>query len=172
MAIKFIRLQNFKGFKDAKLELKPLTVILGPNSAGKSSFGQALVALSKSHLRDKNKTLNLTFDKKSSVEFGGYDDLIHAGCKGKPVKIELGVGSYTINLGFSQGKPRIKIKELDLTEIEIGKAAGNLNIQIISSENTSDAASILIESHLPGGSYGSVKETIHISRMTGKTLGT
>jgi predicted ATPase len=49
MDIKSIRLQNFKGFKDATIQLKPLTVLIGPNSSGKSCFGQALVALSKSN---------------------------------------------------------------------------------------------------------------------------
>jgi predicted ATPase len=49
MNIKSIRLQNFRGFKDAPIVLKPLTVLLGPNSAGKSSFGQALAAMSHVH---------------------------------------------------------------------------------------------------------------------------
>ena len=45
MKITAIHLKNFRGFRDTRLELKPLTVLLGPNSAGKSSFGQALAAL-------------------------------------------------------------------------------------------------------------------------------
>ena len=40
-----ISLKRFRGFRRADLELKPLTVLLGPNSAGKSSFLQALAAL-------------------------------------------------------------------------------------------------------------------------------
>jgi hypothetical protein len=38
-------LDRFRGFHSAALELKPLTVLLGANSAGKSSFLQALAAL-------------------------------------------------------------------------------------------------------------------------------
>lgn len=119
MSIKSIRLQNFKGFKDARIDLKPLTVILGPNSAGKSSFGQALVALSKSNARDN--ILNISFDQHSSVEFGGYSDLVHSGCEGSPVFIELGINSGTLKLGFGgeiTKNPKANIKELDLTYIE------------------------------------------------------
>ena len=49
MNIKSIRLQNFRGFKDELIVLKPLTVLLGPNSAGKSSFGHALAAMAHAH---------------------------------------------------------------------------------------------------------------------------
>jgi len=40
-----ISLRRFRGFKELDLELKPLTVILGPNSAGKSAILQAIAAL-------------------------------------------------------------------------------------------------------------------------------
>jgi AAA ATPase domain len=119
MPIKSIRIQNFKGFKDARIDLKPLTVILGPNSAGKSCFGQALVALSKSNTRDN--ILNLTFPQGSSVEFGGYLDLVHAGGEGQPVKIELGVSSGTVNLGFGAGNAKAGMSELSLAFLEAGE---------------------------------------------------
>jgi hypothetical protein len=40
-----IRLRNFRGFEETTLPLSPLTVLLGPNSAGKSSFGHAVAAM-------------------------------------------------------------------------------------------------------------------------------
>lgn len=117
MSIKSIRLQNFKGFKDARIELKPLTVILGPNSAGKSCFGQALVALSKSNA--ENDVLSLAFDQSSSVEFGGYSDLIHHGCEGQLVMIEIELSSVSVKLGFGSGNVKAGIKELELTQTDI-----------------------------------------------------
>lgn len=124
MPIKSIRIQNFKGFKDARIDLKPLTVILGPNSAGKSCFAQALVALSKSNTRDN--ILNLTFPQgskvtPSSVEFGRYLDLVHVGGEGQPVKIELGVSSGTVNFGFGAGNAKAGIPELSLAFLEAGE---------------------------------------------------
>lgn len=43
--ISSITLKRFRGYRDQTLELKPLTVLLGANSAGKSSFLHALAAL-------------------------------------------------------------------------------------------------------------------------------
>lgn len=52
MSIKAIQLRNFRGFKEVELALKPLTVLLGPNSSGKSSFGHALAAAAHCQRRD------------------------------------------------------------------------------------------------------------------------
>jgi len=77
MAFTKIKLHNFKGFQGANLELKPLTVILGPNSAGKSSFGQALFALSKNNL-STDRVLSLAIDPRQepAIDLGKYADLI------------------------------------------------------------------------------------------------
>jgi len=112
MSINSIRLQNFKGFKGAILPLKPLTVILGPNSAGKSCFGQALVALSKSN--ERPGASNLVFDENSSIEFGRYSDLVHYNCKGQTIFIDVGLGNSIIRLGFGPGDEKAGIGDLEL----------------------------------------------------------
>ncbi len=121
--IKSIRLQNFKGFKDTTLNLKPLTVLLGPNSSGKSCFGQALVALSKSNA--KNETPSLAFNQKSAVEFGRYSELVHQGCEGQPVIIELFIesdsGPATITMSFGPEDKKNLVKDLELISMEIQK---------------------------------------------------
>ena len=44
--IKTLRLQHFKAFEDTGvLEVKPLTVLAGPNSGGKSSILHSLLLL-------------------------------------------------------------------------------------------------------------------------------
>ena len=121
MEIKSIRLQNFKGFRDATLKLKPLTVILGPNSAGKSCFGQALVALSKSNA--EKDVPSLAFEESSSVEFGSYSDLIHTGCEGQLVAIQLELSSSLVNLGFGPVNIKAGIKDLDIRKMEIWEHA-------------------------------------------------
>ncbi len=112
MPITSIRLQNFKGFLNATLPLKPLTVILGPNSAGKSCFGQALVALSKSN--ERLGIPSLAFDDNFSINFGGYADLVNSNRKGKPIFIDIGLGNHIIRLGFGPGNEKAGIGELDL----------------------------------------------------------
>src|SRR3954463_2739483 len=60
MTIDAIQLRNFRGFKEAQIELPGLTVLLGPNSAGKSSFAHAAAALSHAQRVHPHAGLTLT----------------------------------------------------------------------------------------------------------------
>jgi predicted ATPase len=104
MGITALRLLNFRGFRDAKLELKPLTVLLGPNSAGKSAFGQALAAMSHAHrVYASTPQASLTPPKADvdnwPVDLGMTGDLRTLGAKG-PVRIEMTTRGGAIELGF------------------------------------------------------------------------
>jgi hypothetical protein len=48
MELKRLRLRRFKAFETAEIEVSPLTVLIGPNNAGKSTVLQALALLSQS----------------------------------------------------------------------------------------------------------------------------
>lgn len=104
MNIRAIRLQNFRGFQDAHIELKPLTVLLGPNSSGKSSFGQALAAMAHAHkLYVSTPQASLTPPSQDidgwPVDLGKTDDLRTKGAEG-PVKIGLQTNGGWVELGF------------------------------------------------------------------------
>ena len=43
--MKIIRFENYKAFKNGKIELKPITVLLGANSVGKSALLQLMLML-------------------------------------------------------------------------------------------------------------------------------
>lgn len=47
MIVKF-GLKNFKGIKDANIDIKPITILIGANGSGKSSVGQALLLIRQS----------------------------------------------------------------------------------------------------------------------------
>lgn len=105
MDIKAIRLRNFRGFDDARIELKPLTVLIGPNSAGKSSFGQALAAMAHVHkYYSSTPQASLTPPPNENVDtwpvdLGKTNDLRTEGTEG-PVKIELETIGGLVELGF------------------------------------------------------------------------
>src|ERR671925_153126 len=40
-----VTIENFKSLHQARVELKPLTIIIGPNASGKSNFLEGLEAL-------------------------------------------------------------------------------------------------------------------------------
>src|ERR1700688_3141896 len=104
MSLQAIRLRSFRGFRDASLPLKRLTVLLRPNSSGKSSFGHALAAMTHAP-RVYRGTAQATLTplrevvKDWPVDLGELRDLRTTGCKGA-VKIELSTTAGLIKLGF------------------------------------------------------------------------
>lgn len=104
MSIDAIGLKNFRGFRDVTLPLKPLTVLLGPNSSGKSSFGHGLAAMAHAHRLYRGTpqaTLSPSQDEAKDwpVDLGYFDDLRTIGSEG-PVQIQLSSNSGIIKLGF------------------------------------------------------------------------
>lgn len=73
-----LQIKNFKAWKDTgKVKLKPLTVIFGANSAGKSSLGHLLLALKQTAISTERKRAIHLGDVNSLVELGTFADCIH-----------------------------------------------------------------------------------------------
>lgn len=113
-----IQLRNFRGFRAVGLELKPLTVLLGPNSSGKSSFGHALAALSFAHKAhgSSNKPslspLNTRDAELWPVDLGGLKDLRTTGVDDR-VYIGLHTKEGWVEFGFGlKGEDDIRLSYL------------------------------------------------------------
>jgi len=104
MGVKKIALHNFRGFRDAEIELKPLTVLLGPNSAGKSSFGHALAAMAHAHrvfAGTPQASLTPTLATRDSwpIDLGTLHDLRTTGASDS-VRVEIATDAGLIETGF------------------------------------------------------------------------
>jgi len=105
MSVEAIRLVNFRGFRDCGIELRPLTVLLGPNSSGKSSFGHALAAMSHAHWLHQASGERLTLTPSSEqadqwpIDLGTLVDLRTAGASG-PVEVGLKTREGWVDYGF------------------------------------------------------------------------
>jgi predicted ATPase len=108
MSIQKIRVRNFRGFKSACIELKPLTVLLGPNSAGKSVFGHALAAMSYAQwLRAGSNQATLTPEHAKAAEewpidLGSRKDLVTHGVEDR-VYIDALTRDGWVYFGFGWG---------------------------------------------------------------------
>jgi predicted ATPase len=75
--IKTLQLHNFKAFQDTgEIEIKPITVLAGPNSGGKSSILQSLLLL-KQTLETEAPDIVLNLDGRF-LQFSGFDELTFA----------------------------------------------------------------------------------------------
>jgi len=96
-----IRLQNFKGFRDSGwIGLKPITLLFGYNSSGKSSIMQALLMLKQS-LENPAAEVPFVFSSEKGVDLGTYEDIVynHEINPEKPVTFSLRVNIYEGNAG-------------------------------------------------------------------------
>ncbi len=72
-----IHIENFKGIGDrVKIDLKPITLLFGPNSAGKSTVVQALLYAYEVLVR-RNPDAKRTELGGETVDLGGFRSLIH-----------------------------------------------------------------------------------------------
>lgn len=76
MAVQAIRLQNFLAFKNTGwIELKPICLLFGKNSSGKSAFIRALRLLKQSLQSSSDQPLN--FVEEYGVDVGSFVEAVH-----------------------------------------------------------------------------------------------
>jgi len=77
MPITSITIENFKGIKNpVRVELKPITLLFGPNSAGKSTIVQAL-HYAREIFERQNVNPDRTLLGGGSIDLGGFESLVH-----------------------------------------------------------------------------------------------
>jgi len=94
MKLSYIGFENYKAFKNPQLlNIKPITVIIGKNSSGKSILTRLPLLFAKSLGRDREEPIQLQFD---GIEFGGeFKDLIYNRLEHGSIKVSLGFDDHT-----------------------------------------------------------------------------
>jgi predicted ATPase len=76
MTVTAFRLQNFMGFEDTRwIELRPITLLFGRNSSGKSALLRALLLLRQS-LNSPDAEHPLVFSAEDGFDFGNYATMV------------------------------------------------------------------------------------------------
>lgn len=101
------KLTNFKAFSETKpLLIRPITLLYGPNSSGKSSIIQSLILL-KQTLDERGNSNSALVTKGSLVDLGTYNDLIHKHDRNRKLSLKF---SFEIN------KDQLKSSSLETSE--------------------------------------------------------
>jgi len=163
MAIEQLVVTNFKGvFGKTTFEIRPITLLIGPNSSGKSSCIHALAALAQTiKLSSSNRSIVLD-DEYAQVHLGRFIEVIHS-------------KSYSdaIEIGISLGKSKKKVNFIiDDEVIKIGDAVSVL-FSFKSTKRTQDA--FIDRAEFSAGALRLVfkidpKKASYSVRMNGKVL--
>lgn len=88
MIIKSLTIENFKGIgKPVTVEFKPITLLFGPNSAGKSTIVQAL-HYTREILERNNVDADRTEGADESLDLGGFKNLVHKHDINLPIRLK------------------------------------------------------------------------------------
>lgn len=118
-----IRVQKFKGIRDAEIALTNATVLVGTNNCGKSSFLQAVHFASRAiaHAKDANKQTTLSLSELDYIPSQSYREIYHGGTWGNFA------GANESKITFTFRSPEF---ENDVSARVILKSARNEGISI------------------------------------------
>jgi len=127
MRLTRIEIENFKGIGTLQsIDLKPITLLFGPNSAGKSTILQAL-----HYLREVIERNNPDPDQTIAgglTDLGGFANLVHGHESGRSIHIKV-----QLDIGEDQGSDRLPLNSGgNLSDPQFT----NLPVQYIAGENT------------------------------------
>jgi hypothetical protein len=82
-----VEIENFKGIRErTRIEIKPITLLFGPNSAGKSTLLHAL-QLAREVFTRRNLDVDVTEGGAGFIDLGGFRNYVHGRDSTKPVTL-------------------------------------------------------------------------------------
>jgi len=162
MSLRRVRLENFRGFERAEIEFKPLTVLVGSNSSGKSSFSHALSVLSHAHRNySSSPRLTLTPGKDGAswpADLGDLLDVRRSGAQG-PIRISIETDEGELTWGFGLDTPDAKNPNLEISYVRQPEGLDASSGQIPLAEPTSfvpvaASGSYVFDTSYPGAAAG------------------
>ena len=125
-----ITLENFKGFgQRQRIELAPLTLIYGQNSAGKSSILQAISLMQQTRANREQNAVLLPRAHAGNVNLGSFRDMVFEHDEANQLCIGFEIAepndyskSGIINLYFKYGEQN---KKIELSRLDIGTSQWN-----------------------------------------------
>lgn len=110
-------LKNFKAFESSnQIPLRPITLIYGPNSSGKSSILQSFL-LMKQTLDESETPETLLLPKGNLVDLGGYREFVHRHEPERPfsIRLNLSMEPRQSPMGSSELIQLLGVRDLGLT---------------------------------------------------------
>lgn len=95
--IDLISLTDFKGFQgENKISMRPITLLVGRNSAGKSSVMKSILAMAQSSIKPPDQNIGLNLVGKLA-NCGTFFETLNAECDNEKFSIGIGVSATALN---------------------------------------------------------------------------
>lgn len=134
-----LSINNFKSLRDTgKLKLKPITFLVGPNSSGKSSVFQAILALRQT-IRNKERKFALILQ--DYVDLGSFKDIVWQHCSENRITIKLSDSTNCFEFEFAYYEPNESIVVIRYRDFGIS-SNGNFDYEVIRNQEGNYTAKI------------------------------
>ena len=102
-----ILLENFRAFKKAEIEIKPITLLVGPNNGGKTSILQSIRLIQQTLRGSGVEVLNF----RDPLNLGDFDTVVHQNSKEKEIRFKIDLENkkyFDVKIFKKQGKLFVK----------------------------------------------------------------
>lgn len=118
--LRSIKLENFRAFKQADIQLSELNIFVGPNNSGKSSLISA-ISLIAQNFRPSSQQYSLALNG-PHTQLGTFYDVVHGHSARSTLTIGFSADEFLYSYAFRYRPGR--------REIELVKATRNLSFRI------------------------------------------
>ncbi len=144
-----IHIENFKSIADkVTIDLKPITLLFGPNSSGKSTIIHTL-HYAREILDRQNFNAHSTIKGGENVDLGGFDNMVHGHDRSKNIKLQFDIevkekealeywntreGSTPLKLGSNWAEELVQKIETAYLKLEIAWVPDSASPEVITYE--------------------------------------
>ena len=115
--IKKITLDYFKAFQHAEIEIKPLTILVGPNNGGKTSLLHSILLIKQTLDMNGQEILKLNSD----VNFGEFENIVNQESDQKEIRLKFDFEEYDrfLDVTFTKEDDNLIVKNFSCNTGEL-----------------------------------------------------
>ncbi|MER9632309.1 DUF3696 domain-containing protein [Mesorhizobium sp. M0296] len=113
--IKYLRLRNFRAYRDQSFNFSRLNIFIGANNSGKSSIISAINLLAQTHAESRGSTSPLILNGPYE-ELGTFQDIVHGNNVRTPIGFDFGIGDFHVSFDV---KYRLQRRELEIAKFTL-----------------------------------------------------
>jgi len=135
-----IEIENFKGIRDrVRIELKPITLLFGPNSGGKSTILHA-IQYAQEVFREHNLDVEETRCGGGLVNLGGFKNMVYQRDLHRPIRLRfdsnVAIGDWDLSpvTAAGPGYGTVHLSEEDQPRLEVPVTLTSIEVEVAWSE--------------------------------------
>lgn len=117
--LRFLRIRNFRAYRDHRFDFKRINIFIGANNSGKSTVLSAINLLAQTHTESRGRASPLVLNGPYE-QLGTYQDVVHGNNVRTSLGFDIGYGKYDVSFDIKYRTQRREIEVSRFTLYEDG----------------------------------------------------